>query len=267
MSGYLKDLPSEVLQTIRTFLNPLDAALFHSSCKDLWEKRPSDVLALKDLRDFLGKSPLQRDQFGNFGEVGAVLAIPQHVLFGALACFMEDADDASVFSFMRKHVTPLAMMAEAHQNMLRERARGAPPFALEVIPLYFEAKSDAAMVLLKEKWRPSPFAVYVLLCIIDKYLPEMLPHETPSLGTVCAMGGIGDFQTLYTIGSRLLNDDIGPVESRLDRALAQMAAYLDPVEHFEQAVLLLEKLSLDYERNFVYPAIMMKSGSIMAVFE
>jgi hypothetical protein len=214
---------------------------------------------------------MTKESFGNFGNVGALLALPKVLVFGALFFLGQETPEDDVLRFMKEFATPLGLLERMKEisgvESLRDLPAGAhePELPLFLTTVHFPVLGVKIREDLKRNWRPYPWAVYLLLCVVDYYLPKMVEYAKSLKCLHEKKRQKVDREGVFADAISVLNRDDIPVSSKLDIACLQVFSSLHPVRDFAIALDVLERLTREYERRFVLPDIMNRSGFIMAV--
>lgn len=242
--------PKDVVLLIASFLDHKSKMALWSACRELNRigKRERSVVWVMALHSFLTSDSVPRDSFGVAGTLDALALIPPDILLEALGALLAD-----------------------HPNFQPEVELLLFNFCFPVhawlnCRMYCRFSSVALGTLLEEgdldlgsTWNPLPAAVYLALCVVDFYLPQMLPSTQKGvvhfgLADECeerALTGRPKPDLLVRDGLQRLRAP----DSSLDAVLWSVLKHLHPVRHFGTAVHVLDTLVSEYEATHIAPSV------------
>lgn len=254
----LFNIPIGPFGMILEYLDATSRAALFSSCRvSFFELRPkleekylhTDVvigIRVVELRKFLN-TPSQDGKSGAFGNAGTTAALsylPTRLLHRAFACLFEDHPDCKgeLQVLLWEYVLPVTawlncrIYCDLLASILDERL----------------TKDDMA---LGPQWEPQPAAVYLVLCVVDYYLPRILGKRTPKLGLVDPERKRCSMRNLVVAGKNSLLKSASPLPQRLDDILWKFLGSLHPVLDFRMAVGLLVGVTKEFDARYVEPTV------------
>lgn len=244
MAGLLS-LGKDLVNLLLSMLDAKSGAALLSTCKYLQSIGKRGRLKggrkkrMQELRSFLMSTHVN-EPFGAAGTLEALNFIPADMLVEALALLLEEHREAAeeLDLFLFEHLFPI-------QGWLTCR-------------MYCRLSQDVVGVQLKEEnirlgtqWKTRPWAVHLMLCIIDFYLPRILdekPSKVEGLGLQLDVFP----QNCSRLVKDVVQDGVRKVLSQnddLDLVLSGWRKKLHAVRNFKTIVQAFDRIVREFESS------------------